>query len=366
MKKPIYVPMLRAKAGEFAALENLSNRAKSSILPLLDIPANTSKAKIPKTDSEHLASIVGSISTIWKNRPLLLDIFSWSPSASTDEGEPVISYLQSALEAEGVHISPVIGYDRWDDPDYQTAISSMALPEGRHFCLRLDDDALEDITDIDYFKERINKISDATSTSIDDFMVLIDLADLSHQPIIDILEGASKFITALRHLGFKKIIIAGSSIPESINLAVKTADTIGFLPRKEMLAWQALYQSFPEIVFGDYGVRSSRSIGEIIAPDTNGKIRYTLEKRFMISRGYSMRTKDKGAQVYKLAAKIIDSEYFLGSQFSWGDGIIEKCARGEFKGNSTNWIAIDTNHHIELVTLEITEFSKVKHDVQVD
>jgi len=364
MKKPIYVPMLRAKAGEFVALKNLSNRAKSGILPLLDIPENTSKAKVPKTDSEHLASIVESISSIWKNRPLILDAFSWSPNASTDEGEHIITYLQSTLEAKGVEVSPVIGYDRWDDLDYQAAISEIVLPQGRHFCLRLDDDALHDIIDIDYFEERVNEILDATGKTANEFIALIDLADLSRKPLVDVLEVASKSIAALQSLNFTSIIISGSSIPESINLAVKEPNTIGLLPRKEMLIWRSLYQSFPQIVFGDYGVRSSRSSGEVIAPDANGKIRYTIEKRFMISRGHSMRTEDKGAQVHKLAEKIISSEYYLGSQFSWGDEIIEKCAQGKYKGNLTNWISIDTNHHIELVTLEITEFSKVKKNVE--
>lgn len=364
MKKPLYVPMLRAKAGEFVALKNLSNRAKSSILPLLDVPKNTSKAKVPKTDSEHLASVIESISSIWKNRPLILDAFSWSPSASTEEGEHIIPYLQSTLEAKGVEVSPVIGYDRWDDLDYQAAISEITLPEGRYFCLRLDDDALHDIADIDYFEERINEILDATSKTANDFIALIDLADLSRKPVIDVIEIASKSIAALHSLNFTRIIIAGSSIPESINLAVKTSDTVGFLTRKEMLIWKSLYQSFPRVIFGDYGVRSSRPIGEIKSKDTNGKIRYTLDKRFMISRGHSVRIQDKGAQVHKLAEKIINSEHYIGSQFSWGDEMLEKCAQGKFKGGSTNWISIDTNHHIELVTLEIAELSKVKKTVE--
>lgn len=364
MKNPLYVPILRAKAGEFVALKNLSNRAKSGILPLLDVPANTSKAKVPKTDSEHLASVIESISSIWKNRPLILDAFSWSPSASTEEGEHIIPYLQSTLETKGVEVSPVIGYDRWDDLDYQAAISEIVLPQGRHFCLRLDDDALHDIVDIDYFKERVNEILDATGKTASEFIVLIDLADLSRKPLIDVSEIASKSIVALHSLKFTRIIIAGSSIPESINLAVKESNTIGFLPRKEILIWKSLYESFPEVIFGDYGIRSSRSTGEVIAPDANGKIRYTLDKRFMISRGHSMRTEDKGAQVYKLAERIINSEYYMGSKFSWGDEIIEKCAQGEYKGSLTNWISIDTNHHIELVTLEIAEFSKVKKTVE--
>lgn len=158
MIKPVYVPILRAKLGEFTALEELSNSTKSRILPLFDVPKNSSKAKIPKTDDEYLESVVSSICNIWKGRPLLLDAFSWDPNATTAAGEHVMGYLQSNLEDRGVEIFPIIGYDRWDDRAYQTAITGITLPEGRCFCLRLDSEAIDDISDPDFFKERINEI----------------------------------------------------------------------------------------------------------------------------------------------------------------------------------------------------------------
>lgn len=359
MIKPSYVPILRAKSGEFTALSELSLSTKSKILPLFDIPKNSSKAKIPKTDDEHLDSVVSSICGIWKGLPLLLDAFSWNPGATTSEGEHIMGYLQSNLESGGVEVSPVVGYDRWDDQAYQAAITSMALPEGRCFCLRLDRDAIDDIADLDYFKERIDEILLKIGSAASECIVLLDLADLSQQPVMDVLSKISGAISVLQALGFNQLIIGGSSIPASINIAVKTSESVGYLSRREMVIWQSLFQTYPMLVFGDYGVRSPHANEDIIAPDTNGKIRYTIDKNFFIARGYSLRTREKGAQHHELAAKVIQSPHYLGPDFSWGDKRITSCANGEFRGNSTTWIAIDTNHHVEAAVLEITEFKQL-------
>jgi Beta protein len=264
--------------------------------------------------------------------------------------------LHASLESIGVPNCPVIGYDRWDDITYQEAIGSITLDQGRYFCIRLDSDALNDIADFEYFSERINEILLKTGSSSSECAVLLDLADVTQQSIEDMLEQVDGSVPILKNMGFEKIVLAGSSIPTTINEAVKTTETEGYLQRKEMLAWRSLYQTFPELIFGDYGVRSPRANEQIIAPDTNGKIRYSTKNNFFIARGYSLRTRDKGAQNHALATKIINSRHYLGPTFSWGDLRIQACANREFRGNSTNWISIDTNHHIEAVLVEIAEY----------
>jgi len=112
-------------------------------------------------------------------------------------------------------------------------------------------------------------------------------------------------------------------------------------------------ETFPNLVFGDYGVRSPRSFEDVISPHTNGKIRYTLEKRMLVARGHSLQEPPKGAQHYELARMIMNSGHYVGDSLSWGDARIAACANEEFKGNSTQWIAIDTNHHIEAVLVEV-------------
>jgi Beta protein len=358
MIKPLYAPLLRAKSGEFTALKNLNKLAKTKILPLFDIPRNTSKAKVPKTDTEHIQLVIAEICELWTGNPMMVDAVTWNPNAVTDTGEHIMGYIHAQLEDGGVHVNPVIGYDRWDNTAYQAALSNLTLKDGRHFVLRLDDEALVDSLDPEYFEDRIQTILQNIGRAANECVALIDFGDLSHKTVGDILQQAPAAIQLIYRIGFTRVIVAGSSIPETINLAVKTSSSEGSLLRKEMVIWQALFSTFPSLVFGDYGVRSPRSNENVIAPDTNGKIRYTIDKNFYIARGYSLRTKDKGAQHHALAAKIVASQHYLGSSFSWGDLQISKCANSEFSGNSTTWIGIDTNHHLEMVVSEVSEFMR--------
>jgi hypothetical protein len=51
----------------------------------------------------------------------------------------------------------------------------------------------------------------------------------------------------------------------------------------------------------------------------------------------------------------------MGSEFNWGDREVIRCAlrqlRGKkvFVGNQSDWIAIDTNHHVTWVGQEVEE-----------
>jgi hypothetical protein len=350
--KPTYVPILRAKQGEFEALTQLSVSARQRVLPLLDLP----KPKGGKTLDQHLFKLVADIASACTGQEILLDTFAWLPSATTAKGEYILPYVRARLEQEGVEVNPVVGYDRWDDADYKQACASIDLPTGRVFCLRLDRDAIDDVSDPEYFAEKIADILAHLGCGANECFVLIDLDDVSHQAVVDLLPLVTTGISGLMSLGFVKIVLAGSSIPPSISEAVEKVDSVGYVSRREMLVWQTLVTEFPNVVYGDYGVRSPRAQEDVIAPHTNAKIRYTTDKRCFIARGHSLQLAPKGEQNYALARKIIDSPHFVGANFSWGDSRIVACANREFKGNSTQWIAIDTNHHIEATVAEVIDF----------
>ncbi len=60
----------------------------------------------------------------------------------------------------------------------------------------------------------------------------------------------------------------------------------------------------------------------------------------------------------QLAMRLINSIYYEDVSFSWGDNKIFECAHGinNFIGNPTQWVAIDTSHHIRYVLEEIGSF----------
>jgi hypothetical protein len=383
---PIYVPILKSKKGEYDALAHLSERATNQIIPWFDIPQlpppdeNTNKAtkKRPEQPIESfLDNIALDISKAWGGPPLFfisksifMDLPRWAPNAQTENGEHVIPYLRNRLEYCGIIVNPVIRYDIWGDPVYMNAIKGIRLEAGRSFCIRLsmDVDTVADIkADPDYVSERLSDIINHLAIDPAETYLLIDFGDISNQRyfIEELVDTAKQAISLVRDSGFSQVMLAGASLPSSINLAVKVHNSTGLVLRKEMMIWQALLSETPSlnVIFADYGVRNPSSSDESRScPNANGKIRYTIGNHYFIARGeYLFKgTGIKFQQFRNLAQIVINSGYYLEPKFSWGDESILRHSKLESKGpgNQGDWISIDTNHHIETVLMEILEFRR--------
>lgn len=355
-----YIPILKAKLNEFKALENTSSLRNEQFIPMFEVPnpdvtkVNYKKAKEPITN--YLDGIISKISGVRKNKYVFIDGYEWFDKTYTETHEHVFSYSYRKLNESGVLVIPVVGYDRWDIPDYKTALSS--LNHDGDYLIRLDNDAIEDSLDEDYFISRIDEMLNALKARPSECGVMMDFGDVCKSSIADIMESASRVLDTLLSRGFKYYVIAGCSVPSIINEAVKEKDSCATILRKEMIVWRALIEDYKSInlLLGDYGVRGPRSAMVSVSPDTNGKIRYTMQNGFYISRGHSQREPDKWGQMREVSRKIVTSGYFLGEDFSWGDKYILDCSKGLVKtGNAAIWIAVDTNHHVAFVLAEIAE-----------
>ncbi|MTI73881.1 MAG: hypothetical protein FH747_09530 [Stenotrophomonas sp.] len=364
---PTYLPILKSLMSEYEASKHMDAAQAAVIHPLFDVPViseNRQKAKkyqnslTPKSD--YLDEVAESIAKYWKGDLVLADAFNWAPDATVETGEHALAYLHASLKEQGVKVAPVVGYDRWDDQLYRLAMRGLDLSSAPYICLRLEASAIEDAAEPDVFHDRMQEMLEDMQLSPAECAVLLDLGDLTSKPLIDITSDASRVLELLRGYGFRHIATAGSSMPKSVDLAVKKKDSTAKVIRKEMLLWQALRTEFSDIplVFGDYGVRGPGSNDAIRNPNANAKIRYTCDKAFLISRGHSV-AGGWALQMPAVAAEIANAKEFL-PDFSWGDQVIADCAKGlPVKNGHGKWIAYDTNHHLAFVVEEVREFERV-------
>lgn len=367
-----YIPIYRAKSGEFEALANASKDHAKRTLPLFEISRITQKTRELKKfegcttlTCKYLTTIAENIAKVRNGSAAMVDISQWDPASLTETGEHVLPYLYSLLAKFGVCIVPVIGFDSWESPIYRVAMQSIEVPDNGYVCVRLDSHAIEDAEDPLYLEERIVEILDGLGITSNQCAIILDFGDLTTQALADVLDRANGIMQVLAPMNFRAFVTAGCSLPSTINLAVKDQDSNGKVMRKEMLLWQTLRTQYPDIAlrYGDYGVRGPNSVDDVIAPDANGKIRHTITKNFYVLRGHSMRKGDKGGQMFKLAASLVSSPYFMGSGFSWGDAQIMLRSKALTDptvkvgpGNHSTWIAIDTSHHLAYVIGEVEEF----------
>ena len=156
---PNHVAVLKAKEGEFEALSKLDNRVADKVLPLFEIGRLTKDIRARKYIREsstptmtYLNRVVEGIGSAWLGRPAMIDCYQWLVDARAENGDHVVAYMVSRLRDAGLSIIPVIGYDRWDNADYQLALKSISPRDDGHYCLRLDRSAIEDSAEPDHFR----------------------------------------------------------------------------------------------------------------------------------------------------------------------------------------------------------------------
>jgi hypothetical protein len=370
---PKYVPILKAKKGEFDAFKNLPDNIQINTLPVFELPTlstqklgNSIYSGANNPREIFINTCASEINSSVKSKVLGVDIHSWPANATIENGDHILSTLTSCLSSYGFTVMPVIGYDRWEDEEYSTVLKLLSQRFDR-FILRLDSYAFEDMIEEDLFLETLEDIISSMGLDSSKCSVILDFGDVSKENIIDMNESIDSALNLLNDFGFSFVSIAGCSITPDINDMVSQKNSTGIVVRKEFKVWKSVRKFAPKakFVFGDYGI-SSPSLGDdIIAPDAHGKIRYTVSESYYVLRGYSRRTGEKGAQMHKLCQDLISSSYYFGSSFSWGDERIYTCAnfgvvsgKKPFVGNPTSWVSIDTNHHIKYVVQEVTEFEQ--------
>jgi len=370
---PKYVPINRAKKGEFDAYKNLPNSVKQSTLPIFELPSITDKMLESKKYSSvnnpvefYIQNKSHELHDTFNDRLMGIDISSWSPNSTIESGEHILSYFSSSLEQLGCKVIPVVGYDRWEDEEYSTVLKQLSKSHTR-FIIRLDEDAFTDMLEEEYFLETFEDIVSSLDLDIGCSAVILDLGDVSKtsSTIIDLQDKISDAIGLLKEYNFNFISIAGCSISGDINGMVSERNSQGIVVRKELKAWKSAKVFNPDInlVFGDYGVVNP-TVSIEMAPNANGKIRYTTNDSYLIVRGYPKNTGEKGAQMHELCRRLIRSGYYMDANFSWGDSRISLCAnegclkgkKEPFRGSSTDWVAIDSTHHMKYVLKEVNEY----------
>lgn len=366
---PTYVPILKAKAGEFAALKKLKAAHSEKIAPFFEIPILVRKEKEPKwlIDStqpltDHLQRTAKKVVASCQSNAFFFDITQWKADCYIETGEHVLSYLYRELSKSGAIIHPVVGFDRWDILDYQIALKDLNIPDGNNYCIRIDSSSIiEDSYDVDYFTETLETIIEELGLSSKEVMIMLDFDDVTNKSVESLNAHVKHVLNILSDYDFSCIIISGGSFPAFINKAVKDENSSDYVTRREIHVWKSFVgDSKLPLIFSDYGIRNPKAEDDIIAPNANGKIRYTIEDKFFVVRGYAKNKDEKYKQLHDLSEKVVKSPHYLGPEFSWGDECILACSKKEILGGNTEWISYDTNHHISYVVEEITEFNRLR------
>jgi hypothetical protein len=349
MATPSYVPILKGKEGEFAALESLSNDVSKSIMPLIEVPGipyDFSKERPSRTLEDHVVAVVERIKRCWPDRPIFVDLPWIEVDERLPDGRDPIEVMLANCKRLEISAVPVVSRDT---SELALLSTGRYAEETRLGCaVRLVVEDFEEDTDLEQEVSRIfESIGRVDARSAD---LILDLEDVGADASRILLVTRSIFSMLPKKDEWRRLILSAASFPE--DLSEVDASTISKLPRREWQLWKTLHRRpgfLPrlDIIYSDYGI--AHPIPRELDPRTmrmSANIRYTAKEDWLIVKGRNVRQYGF-EQYFDLCRLLVSREEYRGREFSWGDHYIAECAAGNLgPGNATTWRKVGTNHHI--------------------
>ena len=147
MATPAYVPILKGKEGEFAALEALRDTVPEQIMPVIEVPTvpyDYANERPSRTTEEHINNVSERLRRCWGTRPMYIDV-PWA--SDTEGGATPLDVALRRCEAGGIQAVPVIS--RRSAPQAIQTASRYAEAIRTGICVRLSVDDFEDDVDLE-------------------------------------------------------------------------------------------------------------------------------------------------------------------------------------------------------------------------
>ena len=356
--QPIYIPMLKGKEGEFAALEVLETTSPDIpplLMPLIEIPAipyDYASERPARSLAEHLGGIAARLRKCWKGRPLYIDL-SWLKDEEFGDGQAALETVLTDCVRSEVTAVPVVS--RESSAAYLATAGRQAEVNQLGACLRL---VVEDFQEEVDLEAEVNRLLNGLGTSVANATdLIVDLADLGSDVARALLICRAVFSVLPRKDEWRRIVLAAASFPE--DLSDVGAATITTLLRREWELWKTLQRkpnSLPrrDLIFADYGI--AHPVPKELDPRTmrmSANIRYTARDNWLVVKGRNVRQYGFD-QYFELCKELVKRPEYESRTFSWGDRYIADCADGIVgPGNATTWRKVGTNHNITLVMRQI-------------
>jgi len=350
MEDALYFPIHRAKAGEIAGIGRLSPLTRTRVRPTFEIQKQAADDDAPP--EEYLAGVGQQLLESWGNRyPLYADFLQFGPEQKTADGKHCAEHLFTCLRQQSMLAIPVAGPESVRGPgyDYLEAVARIAKRDGRGAALRIPFEEFSDSQKLSFAIEDSLRVLSLQPELIDLFL---DFEALSMLPAdarssAAIVTAVSEAVAKIGEAGFRNVIVCGSSVPERVS---KQYDWGALrVERSEFLAWQLLTAAADKLFvkFADYGPIYA------LEQDTNSPVRPPARIRLSTPTEHVMWRAPR-KDYMRLCEQVVASKDFDPDLAAWGATVLYQCARfGRGKGGPTEWVARDTNLHVEVTVRAI-------------
>lgn len=333
MKK--YFPILLSKAGELTALSKLSENVKNEVSPILQVLPDTTES-------------ITTFAANWDfpNNEIFLDFSLFGNNIS-----PLRRFISDLVNLN-INVVPVLHHGVNDQ--FIILIQRLFLDgEIEKVCFRFSNGSGGFIN----FNTMLVEMLTSLQISESQVSILLDFGLVDENNYNNYAALAINTITAIPNsTDFNNLIIASGSFLENLG-SLNPPGQVYRLPRYEWYIWNLVVEKLKleNIKYSDYAIKYPYYT-EANFPGSCS-IKYSVELEYVIYRGeIASNHRDGNGQYITFSERLVNSNDYLGEDFSWGDQKINFYAQQNLAdpkkktGNATSWVEISQNHHITLIT----------------
>jgi len=367
-----YIPCLKWKQGEYQAISRFDSSIKNYFTPLIEVPEigwDFEEKRNIRTLEEHLMLFTKRVIKKWGKAPCIIDTRYILSTGKIEESVQTIRFIFNKLRENCCYAIPTIHLD--NDNEYKEEIRNIIKENEEELCLLKEDKedlclrlSLEQASK-EKLKKDIDIMLEKLKIQLNKIHLILDMDAPNYIPLEGFAKLIKKIIYNLPYLNeWRTFSILGTSIPKTMSEIKKG---VKILDRYEWIFYKRIIEDFEKEnsrlpTFSDYGIyhpnillpRDMRQI------NSSANIKYTINDKWFIVKGRGIKVEGglDLEQFRDLSKTIISTQYYYGSNFSFGDDYIEKCANGKTKtpGSLTRWIQVCTNHHIQKVIKDIANY----------
>ncbi len=339
-----YVPILKVKRGEKAALEALDWSLYSRMTPLLEVVER--RPEKAATVNSHLDNAFKGLAECTKN---FARVFLDANEIASDGPAAALEVFQRA-KAIGISFTPVTGLSRTADLSAAMAFRSHGL------CLRIIRAELESGN----LTTKITGFLGHHVIKPEEIDLILDMGPVEDMISFGVATLAQAFLSKIPALSlWRTLTLSGSAFPSSMGV-VDRHSTL-HVERAEWLAWRdelyPLRRTMERLpTYSDCAIQHPKGV-EAFDPRLmagSAVIRYTLDDSWLLVKGESTRKVLPSQQFPQLAVQFAYGHllnYFNGAGHCAGCRSIQDAAdnAGRF-GSQEVWRRIGTIHHITKVS----------------
>ena len=330
MPAQAYVPILKAKQGELAAVGQLTAGEHENLAPLVEI-------REPVKQVAHLARA-------WQDPQNVLYVHLLEGDQDETVWADLVREAYADLRAADVPFVPVVTTE--DGADLISHAADAIRADGRGAAIRLEGEVVALAPATTLAAELANLLS-ALAITEHSCDVVVDLG-LVRDSTAARVTTAEAALRALPNLSaWRNVIVAFSAFPEALGAVVAAGTTVP-IPRDDALAFATLSGRSPGrvIVYGDY------CIGTPFYQDAPWSpipaIRYASGSNWYIHRGTSR--SNRSPQYCQLAQNLVAAPYFRVPTTTAGDQYLLGVASGAAgPGSPTTYVTAGTSRHLGCV-----------------